>query len=67
LKECATPLIDPLPSDHDEEVTILARFFDETLGFTPHSVLTMQRRPAIAKAFIALNMAVKCDWQQACH
>jgi uncharacterized peroxidase-related enzyme len=28
------------------------------LGFPPNSVLTMQRRPAIAKAFIALNKAV---------
>lgn len=36
----------------------LARFFNETLGFCPNSVLTMQRRPAIAKAFINLNMAV---------
>lgn len=52
------PLITPLPADHDPEVTELARFFNETLGFCPNSVLTMQRRPAIAKAFIGLNMAV---------
>lgn len=52
------PLITPLPHDHDPEVAELARFFNETLGFCPNSVLTMQRRPAIAKAFIALNMAV---------
>jgi uncharacterized peroxidase-related enzyme len=52
------PLVDPLPPDSDEEVRELARFFDETLGFCPNSVLTMQRRPAIAKAFISLNMAV---------
>ena len=39
----------------------LARFFDETLGFCPNSVLTMQQRPAIAKAFIALNMAVMAN------
>ncbi len=36
----------------------MAVFFNETLGFCPNSVLTMQRRPAIAKAFIALNQAV---------
>jgi uncharacterized peroxidase-related enzyme len=52
------PLITPLPPDHDPEVAELARFFNETLGFCPNSVLTMQRRPAIAKAFIGLNMAV---------
>ena len=52
------PLITPLPPDHNEEVAELAQFFNETLGFCPNSVLTMQRRPAIAKAFIGLNKAV---------
>ncbi|MBC7777817.1 MAG: carboxymuconolactone decarboxylase family protein [Phycisphaerae bacterium] len=52
------PLVPPLPPDHDPEVAELAKFFNETLGFCPNSVLTMQRRPAIAKAFIGLNMAV---------
>ncbi|HMX41997.1 MAG TPA: carboxymuconolactone decarboxylase family protein, partial [Saprospiraceae bacterium] len=51
-------LISPLPPDHDQEVAELAQFFNETLGFCPNSVLTMQRRPAIAKAFIGLNKAV---------
>ena len=52
------PLVTPLPPDHDSEVAELAKFFNETLGFCPNSVLTMQRRPAIAKAFIQLNKAV---------
>jgi uncharacterized peroxidase-related enzyme len=52
------PLVSPLPPDHDPEVAELAAFFNETLGFCPNSVLTMQRRPAIAKAFIQLNKAV---------
>jgi len=52
------PLVDPLPPDHDAEVRRLADFFNETLGFCPNSVLTMQRRPRIARAFIELNMAV---------
>ncbi len=52
------PLVSPLPPDHNAEVADLARFFNETLGFCPNSVLTMQRRPAIAKAFIGLNKAV---------
>ena len=55
------PLVAPLASDANEEVAELARFFNETLGFCPNSVLTMQRRPAIAKAFINLNMAVMAN------
>jgi alkylhydroperoxidase family enzyme len=39
----------------------LAEFFNETLGFCPNSVLTMQRRPAISKAFINLNKAVMAN------
>jgi uncharacterized peroxidase-related enzyme len=52
------PLVNPLPDDHNQEVAELAKFFNETLGFCPNSVLTMQRRPAIAQAFINLNKAV---------
>lgn len=55
------PLVEPLPADHDAEVAELARFFNETLGFPPNSVLTMQRRPEIAKAFINLNKAVMAN------
>lgn len=57
-KGSIVPLIDPLPADTNAEVRELARFFNETLGFCPNSVLTMQQRPAIAKAFIGLNTAV---------
>jgi uncharacterized peroxidase-related enzyme len=52
------PLVQPLPADANPEVAEMAKFFNETLGFCPNSVLTMMRRPAIAKAFINLNMAV---------
>ena len=52
------PLVEPLAPDANKEVAEMARFFNETLGFCPNSVLTMQHRPAIAKAFIGLNMAV---------
>ena len=51
-------LVKPLAADADKEVARLAEFFNETLGFCPNSVLTMQRRPAIAQAFINLNKAV---------
>lgn len=52
------PLVTPLPTDHDEELAELVRFFHTTLGTVPNSVRTMQRRPEIARAFIALNRAV---------
>ncbi len=52
------PLVNPLPTNHDIETQKLAEFFNETLGFCPNSVLTMQHRPAISKAFINLNIAV---------
>lgn len=55
------PLVTPLDPDADPQVKKLAEFFNETLGFCPNSVLTMQRRPEIAKAFIALNMAVMAN------
>ena len=51
------PLVNPVDIK-DEQVKELVNFFNETLGFCPNSVLTMQRRPAIAKAFVELNMAV---------
>jgi uncharacterized peroxidase-related enzyme len=43
------------------ETKQLAEFFNETLGFCPNSVLTMQHRPAISKAFINLNKAVMAN------
>lgn len=55
------PLVNPLATDENAEVIELAKFFNETLGFCPNSVLTMQHRPAIAKAFINLNMAVMAN------
>jgi uncharacterized peroxidase-related enzyme len=55
------PLVTPLSANHDLETKTLAEFFNETLGFCPNSVLTMQRRPAISKAFINLNKAVMAN------
>lgn len=54
-------LVDPLPLGHDAGVVELSLLFHETLGFVPNSVLTMQRRPQIAQAFIALNRAVMAN------
>ena len=54
-------LVTPLSPEHDLKTKELAEFFNETLGFCPNSVLTMQRRPAISKAFINLNKAVMAN------
>ena len=54
-------LVNPLDPNHDKETKQLAEFFNETLGFCPNSVLTMQHRPAISKAFINLNKAVMAN------
>lgn len=55
------PLVNPLDPNHSPDTKKLAEFFNETLGFCPNSVLTMQHRPAISKAFINLNMAVMAN------
>ena len=52
------PLVKPLSPESNPDVSKLAEFFNETLGFCPNSVLTMQIRPEIARSFINLNKAV---------
>lgn len=51
------PLVAPLP-ETDPSIAELVAFYNETLGFCPNSVKTMQRRPHIAQAFIQMNKAV---------
>ena len=55
------PLVQPLSPDANNEVKKLAEFFNETIGFCPNSILTMQIRPEIARSFINLNMAVMAN------
>ena len=55
------PLVKPLSLKNNPEVKKLAEFFNETLGFCPNSVLTMQIRPEIASSFINLNIAVMAN------
>ena len=52
------PLVKPLSSIEDKETQELVTFFNETLGFCPNSVLTMQKKPHLAQAFVNLNKAV---------
>ena len=52
------PLVTPLSNIKDKETQELVTFFNETLGFCPNSVLTMQKKPHLAQAFVNLNKAV---------
>ncbi len=48
----------PLPSSSTPTLKSHFDFFLGTLGFTPNSVLTMQRKPKLVQAFAQLNAAV---------
>ena len=48
----------PLPASTTPELQDHFDFFLGTLGFTPNSVLTMQRKPQLVRAFAQLNAAV---------
>ena len=52
------PRLQPLGLDATPELRSHFDFFLGTLGFTPNSVLTMQRRPKLVQAFAQLNAAV---------
>jgi uncharacterized peroxidase-related enzyme len=52
------PRLQPLPPETTPELKSHFDFFLTTLGFTPNSVLTMQRKPKLAQAFAQLNAAV---------
>ncbi len=52
------PLLKPLPADSTPELADDFALFESILGFVPNSLLTMQRRPTIVKAFGQLTRAV---------
>ena len=52
------PRLAPLPPETTPELKSHFDFFLSTLGFTPNSVLTMQRKPKLVRAFAELNAAV---------
>jgi hypothetical protein len=43
--------LEPLPAAQTPELKQYFDFFNTTLGFAPNSVLTMQRKPKLVKAF----------------
>jgi uncharacterized peroxidase-related enzyme len=52
------PLVHPIDRNDNPEAKEMARFYEETLGFTPNSLFTMMHRPRIAAAFLEMNQAV---------
>jgi alkylhydroperoxidase family enzyme len=48
----------PLPPAHSPELKEEFDSFLKTLGFVPNSVLTMQRKPKLAKAFVQMQRAL---------
>jgi uncharacterized peroxidase-related enzyme len=52
------PRLAPLLPETTPELKAHFDFFLSTLGFTPNSVLTMQRKPKLVQAFAQLNAAV---------
>ena len=52
------PIVKPDSELHSPALQKLAELFNETLGFCPNSVLTMQKKPELAEAFVNLNIAV---------
>ena len=52
------PRLQPLPTDTTPELKPHFDFFLGTLGFSPNSVLTMQRKPKLVQALAQMNAAV---------
>jgi alkylhydroperoxidase family enzyme len=50
--------LDPLPSEHSPELKAEFDSFLKSLGFVPNSVLTMQRKPKLVRAFVAMQGAI---------
>jgi len=53
-----SPRLDPLPPEHSPELKEEFESFFKTLGFVPNCVLTMQRKPKLAKAFVQMQRAL---------
>jgi len=53
-----SPRLDPLPPEHSPELKEQFDSFFKSLGFVPNSVLTMQRKPKLVRAFVAMQGAI---------
>ncbi len=52
------PRLAPLPPGHAPELADQFASFLKSLGFVPNSVLTMQRKPALVRAFVAMQAVI---------
>ena len=55
------PLLEPLPTSTTPELADDFKIFEKILGFVPNSLLTMQRKPEIVRAFGALTKATMAE------
>src|SRR2546427_13199872 len=53
-----SPRIAPLPPEHTPELREQFETMQRNLGFVPNSILIMQRRPKMAKAFAQMTASV---------
>ncbi len=53
-----SPRLAPLPIDHSPELKENFEFSKKSLGFIPNSMLIMQRKPKLVKAFNQLSQAI---------
>ncbi|MBI4274415.1 MAG: carboxymuconolactone decarboxylase family protein, partial [Rhizobiales bacterium] len=52
------PRLAPLPPDHASELKEQFDSFIKSLGFVPNSVLTMQHKPKLVRAFVQMQGAI---------
>jgi uncharacterized peroxidase-related enzyme len=57
-KRKPSPRLEPLPEGHAPELAEAFEFSRKSLGFVPNSMLIMQRKPRLVKAFSQLGQAV---------
>jgi uncharacterized peroxidase-related enzyme len=56
-----SPRLAPLPADHTPELKDIFDGARRRMGFVPNSMLIMQRKPKLVKAFAELGDAVRAD------
>ncbi len=58
LRVNPTPRIEPLPPEHSPDLKDELETLRTSLGFIPNSVLIMQRKPAMVRAFVQMLRAI---------
>ena len=54
----STVRLEPLPAEHSPELKEQFEAMRKNLGFVPNSILIMQRKPKMAKAFAAMTASI---------